>query len=107
MEQQDNQLNIYRQSLIEALSKQPTRRLEEEPVSLQVFVNHHSVSTVDCLDRKGSFRYVQDARPISLVELRNANGLLIGAFCPAETGMCTRTFSMFMSTIDQRVALFR
>lgn len=93
MEQQDNQLSVYRQSLIESLSEQPARRFEEEPASLQVFVNHHSVSTLDCRDRKGSFRYIQDARPITLVELRSANGLLIGAFSPAETGMCTKTFS--------------
>lgn len=74
-----DELNAYREHLLEQLREQPERVRREEPVSLQVFVNEECVGTLEGGGAPATLVHSTQGRPIRTVELRTATGLLAGA----------------------------
>lgn len=83
----DDSVEAYRQRLLASLHVVPGRRHLEEPGSLQIFVNHECVGTVDCDEASHAVASITQPRPIQMVEIRTAAGLLIGSLCAQDLRM--------------------
>jgi len=77
MEPNDS-LSAYRERLLGSLRQQPGRCYQEEPGSLQIFVNQECVGAVECGDR-GAAALIAQPRPVQTVDVRTAAGLLIAS----------------------------
>ncbi|MET0515132.1 MAG: hypothetical protein ABW047_07380 [Nitrospiraceae bacterium] len=85
MEQQE--LNDFRDQLLNSLEEQPRRTEEGRPRSLQIFVNHECVGSVDCMKTNSNYSFSSRDRSIHTVELRNEAGVLVGGLCASEAGL--------------------
>lgn len=77
MEPNDS-LSAYRERLLGSLRQQPGRCYQEEPGSLQIFVNQECAGAVDCGDG-GAAALITQPRPVQTVDVRTASGLLIAS----------------------------
>lgn len=80
-------VEAYRRRLLASLHAQPVYEGEVEFDSLQIFVNHECVGTVTCDDSSHAMAAITQPRPIQLVEIRTATGLLIGSLCAQDLRM--------------------
>jgi hypothetical protein len=71
-------LSAYRERLLGSLRQQPGRCYQEEPGSLQIFVNQECAGAVECGDR-GAVALITQPRPVQTVDVRTAAGLLIAS----------------------------
>ena len=101
--QEDGQLSVYRERLLEALRQHPRRQGREDPGLLQVFVNHECVGTLDCAHAEPTLVFATRERPIHLIEIRTAAGLLVGSFCAQDVGTKTARFSVGRHAIEMTV----
>jgi hypothetical protein len=83
----EQELNDYREHLLNALEDQPKRVREERPDRVQIFVNHECVGTVDCTKSDPSYSFASRERSIQNLELRNESGILIGGVSAPEAGI--------------------
>ncbi len=98
--EQNGQLSGYRQHLVEALRQHPRRRYREEPGSLQVFVNQECIGTLDCGWGGTSLVSVSQDKPIRVIELRTASGVLAGSLCARDIGVQTARFPVGPHAIE-------
>ena len=75
MEQQE--LNDYRDQLLSSLEEHPSRTQEVRQGSLQIFVNHECVGSVDCMKCDSNYSFSSRDRSVHTVELRNEAGVLV------------------------------
>ena len=85
MEQQE--LNDYRDQLLSSLEEHPSRTEEGRQGSLQIFVNHECVGSVDCMKCDSNYSFSSRDRSVHTVELRNEAGVLVGGLCAPEAGL--------------------
>jgi len=71
-------LSAYRERLLGSLREQPGRCYQEEPGSLQIFVNQECAGAVECGDR-GAAALITQPRQVQTVDVRTAAGLLIAS----------------------------
>jgi hypothetical protein len=83
----EQELNDYREHLLNALEDQPKRVREERPDRVQIFVNHECVGTVDCTKSDPIYSFASRERSIQNLELRNESGILIGGVSAPEAGI--------------------
>jgi len=83
----EQELNDYREHLLNALEEQPKRTREERPALVQIFVNHECVGSVDCTKSDPSYSFASRERSIQNLELRNESGALVGGVSAPEAGM--------------------
>ena len=83
----DDSVDAYRQRLLASLHVLPGQRHHEEPGSLQIFVNHECIGTVECDEASHAVASITQPRPIQMVEIRTATGLLIGSLCAQDLRM--------------------
>lgn len=83
----EQELNDYREHLLNALEDQPRRTREERPTRVQIFVNHECVGSVDCTKSDPSYSFASRERSIQNLELRNESGALVGGVSAPEAGM--------------------
>ncbi|MEW6544568.1 MAG: hypothetical protein AB1411_13285 [Nitrospirota bacterium] len=88
----DDELSIYREHLLEQLRTDVNLVRQEEPGSLQVFVNQECVGTLECSESRVTLAFTSQERPIHLVEIRTAAGRLAGALCLDGTGVKQERF---------------
>ncbi len=101
--EQNSQLSAYRQHLVEALRQHQRRQHGEEPGSLQVFVNQECVGTLGCAGGGTSLVSVRSAKPIRVIELRTASGVLAGSLCAQDLGMQSTRFAVGPHEIDVNI----
>ncbi len=101
--EQNGQLSAYRQHLVEALRQQEGRRKREALGSLQVFVNQECIGTLDCDAGGTSLVTMRSAKPIGVIELRTASGVLAGSLCPRDIGVQAARFSVGPHAIEVRI----
>jgi hypothetical protein len=65
----------------------PSRDHDEELGSLQIFVNHECVGTMECDQAGHAVASITQARAIQTVEIRTACGRLIGSLCAQDLRM--------------------
>ena len=85
MEQQE--LNDYRDQLLSSLEEHPSRTEEGRQGSLQIFINHECVGSVDCVKGDSNYSFASRDRSVHTVELRNEAGVLVGGLCAPEAGL--------------------
>jgi hypothetical protein len=83
----EQELNDYREHLLNALEDQPRRIREERPARVQIFVNQECVGSVDCTESNPSYSFSSRERSIQNLELRNESGSLVGGVSAPEAGM--------------------
>ncbi len=83
----NNSVDAYRRRLLASLQVLPGRDHDEEPGSLQIFVNHECVGAMDCNEAGHAVASISQPRPIQMVEIRTASGLLIGSLCAQDLRM--------------------
>lgn len=83
----EQELNDYREHLLNVLEDQPRRVREERSDRVQVFVNHECVGTLDCTKSDPSYSFASRERSIQNLELRNESGALIGGVSAPEAGI--------------------
>jgi hypothetical protein len=86
MEPHDS-VESYRARLLGALQVLPSRDHDEEPGSLQIFVNQECVGTMECDQAGHAVASITQARAIQTVEIRTACGRLIGSLCAQDLRM--------------------
>ncbi|MEP6887934.1 MAG: hypothetical protein ABI945_06380 [Nitrospirales bacterium] len=80
-------VEAYRARLLGSLHVVPSRDHDEEPGSLQIFVNHECVGTMECDQAGHAVASITQARAIQTVEIRTACGRLIGSLCAQDLRM--------------------
>ena len=80
-------VEAYRARLLGSLQVRPSRDHDEEPGSLQIFVNHECVGTMECDQAGHAVASITQARAIQTVEIRTACGRLIGSLCAQDLRM--------------------
>ena len=85
MEQQE--LNDFRDQLLNTLEEYPRRTEKGRSGSLQIFVNHECVGSVDCMKSDSNYSFSSRDRSVHTVELRNEAGVLVGGLCAPEAGL--------------------
>jgi hypothetical protein len=80
-------VEAYRARLLGSLQVVPSRDRDEEPGSLQIFVNHECVGTMECDQAGHAVASITQARAIQTVEIRTACGRLIGSLCAQDLRM--------------------
>src|SRR5688500_10473220 len=80
-------VEAYRTRLLDSLRVQPSRDHDEEPGSLQIFVNHECVGIMECDQAGHAVASITQARAIQTVEIRTACGRLIGSLCAQDLRM--------------------
>lgn len=80
-------IEAYRARLLGSLHAVPSREHDEEPGSLQIFVNHECVGTMECDQAGHAVASIMQARAIQTVEIRTACGRLIGSLCAQDLRM--------------------
>jgi hypothetical protein len=83
----EQELNDYREHLLDALEDQPRRSREERPARVQVFINHECVGSMDCAESHPSYAFSSRERSIQNLELRNESGSLLGGVSAPEAGI--------------------
>jgi hypothetical protein len=101
MEQQE--LNDYRDQLLSTLEEHPLRTEEGRPGSLQIFVNHECVGSVDCMKADSNYSFSSRDRSVHTVELRNEAGVLVGGLCPPEAGLKNLRVPIKRGSVDIHV----
>lgn len=80
-------VEAYRARLLGSLQVSPNRAHDEEPGSLQIFVNHECVGIMECDAAGHAVASITQARAIQMVEIRTAGGRLIGSLCAQDLRM--------------------
>ena len=80
-------VEAYRARLLGSLQVVPSRDYDEELGSLQIFVNHECVGTMECDQAGHAVASITQARAIQTVEIRTACGRLIGSLCAQDLRM--------------------
>jgi hypothetical protein len=80
-------VEAYRTRLLGSLQVVPGRDHDEEPGSLQIFVNHECVGIMECDQAGHAVASITQARAIQTVEIRTACGRLIGSLCAQDLRM--------------------
>lgn len=91
--EQDAHLNAYRQRLLESLQDLPKRRRDERPDTLQVFVNHECVGSLNCRSSDPTFAFASRERSIHSFEVRTETGMLLGGLSAPELGLKSQRLS--------------
>lgn len=97
------QLNAYRERLLDALRDVGRRGRQDNPGQLQVFVNHEGVGVVDCTQPDASFAYSSRERTIQALEIRTESGTLVGGLCSLDVGMRNTRFPLSGGAVDVQV----
>ncbi|WP_447985679.1 hypothetical protein [Nitrospira sp. Nam74] len=80
-------VEAYRARLLGSLHVVPAEDHDEEPGSLQIFVNHECVGIMECDQAGHAVASITQARAIQTVEIRTASGRLIGSLCAQDLRM--------------------
>ncbi|MDQ6732835.1 MAG: hypothetical protein M3Z35_01770 [Nitrospirota bacterium] len=83
----DDVADAYRRRLLASLQVVPGRDHDEEPGSLQIFVNHECVGAMECDEASHAVASITQPRAIQTVEIRTASGRLIGSLCAQDLRM--------------------
>jgi hypothetical protein len=83
----DDVADAYRRRLLASLHVQPGLDHDEEPGSLQIFVNHECVGAMECDEASHAVASITQPRTIQMVEIRTASGRLIGSLCAQDLRM--------------------
>lgn len=83
----DDVVDAYRRRLLASLQVLPGRDHDEEPGSLQIFVNHECVGAMECDEANHAVASITQLRAIQTVEIRTASGRLIGSLCAQDLRM--------------------
>ena len=80
-------VETYRARLLGFLQASPTRPYDEEPGTLQIFVNDECIGIMECDEAGHAVASITQARAIQMVEIRTATGRLIGSLCAQDLRM--------------------
>jgi hypothetical protein len=80
----DDIADAYRRRLLASLQVLPGRDHDEDPGSLQIFVNHECVGAMECDEASYAVASITQPRAIQTVEIRTASGRLIGSLCAQD-----------------------
>ena len=83
----DDIAEAYRRRLLASLQVLPGRDHDEDPGSLQIFVNHECVGAMECDEASHAVASITQPRAIQTVEIRTASGRLIGSLCAQDLRM--------------------
>ena len=83
----DDVADAYRRRLLASLHVQPGLDHDEDPGSLQIFVNHECVGAMECDEASHAVASITQPRTIQMVEIRTASGRLIGSLCAQDLRM--------------------
>lgn len=83
----DDVADAYRRRLLASLQVLPGGDHDEEPGSLQIFVNHECVGAMECDEASHAVASITQPRAIQTVEIRTASGRLIGSLCAQDLRM--------------------
>lgn len=83
----DDVADAYRRRLLASLHVQPGLDHDEDPGSLQIFVNHECVGAMECDEASHAVASITQPRAIQTVEIRAASGRLIGSLCAQDLRM--------------------
>lgn len=83
----DDVADAYRRRLLSSLHVQPGLDHDEDPGSLQIFVNHECVGAMECDEATHAVASITQPRAIQTVEIRTASGRLIGSLCAQDLRM--------------------
>jgi len=83
----DDVTDAYRRRLLASLHVQPRLDHDEDPGSLQIFVNHECVGAMECDEASHAVASITQPRAIQTVEIRAASGRLIGSLCAQDLRM--------------------
>lgn len=103
MEREQDQLNAYRERLLDSLREHPNRQETERPGELQVFVDGECVGTLDCRGAAPSLIFTARERPIHSLDVRTATGLLVGHCYAPEAGRKVARFCVGRDTVEVSV----
>lgn len=98
--QRDEQIRVYRDTLLSALRGQAGARGGDRSASFQVFVDQESVGILDGRRDDASRISVGRERTIHTVEIRSESGGLVGGLCMQELDRKTAQFRIGRSTLD-------
>jgi hypothetical protein len=87
MEPDDDVADAYRRRLLASLQVLPGGDQDEDPGSLQIFVNHECVGAMECDEASHAVASITQPRAIQTVEIRTASGRLIGSLCAQDLRM--------------------